>query len=157
MFSFINSVHDDFQGSWHTGAKDHTGDQNGYMFLVNADYTPDEFYHGKIDNLIIGKRYEFSVYLANLLIPTGIQPNVRFEVRTPLPENRLLAQVSTGNIAGTPQMTWNKYGLSFRAPTTSVTLLMISQAPGGYGNDIAIDDITFRVCAPGASYANPSG
>jgi hypothetical protein len=69
----------------------------------------------------------------------------------------LLAQVATGNISATQDMTWVKYGLSFTATTTSVTLLLISNAPGGYGNDLAIDDITFRVCAPGATPIGISG
>ena len=75
--------------TWHTGAKDHTrgpgGSRGGYMFLVNADYEPDQFYNGMVNNLCIGLRYEFSVYLANLCRPTydRIKPNVRFEVRDP--------------------------------------------------------------------------
>ncbi len=151
QFSFVNSVHDDFQGAWHTGALDHTGDKGGYMFLVNADYTPDQFYNGTINNLIIGRRYEFSVYVANLMAVPGIEPNILFQVQTPWPQNVLLAQTTTGNISQSQQLTWLKYGLSFTATTTSVTLLMISNAPGGYGNDLVIDDITFRVCAPTAT------
>jgi hypothetical protein len=152
----VNSVHDDFQGAWHTGATDHTGDKGGYMYLVNADYTPDQFYNGTVGNLIVGKTYELSVYVANLMVLPGIEPNILFEVRTPQPENRLLAQTSSGNISSTQQLTWSKYGLSFTATTTSVTLLMISNAPGGYGNDLVIDDITFRVCkAPGPPYIPP--
>jgi len=151
QFSFINSVHDDFSGAWHTGATDHTGDKGGYMFLVNADYTPDQFYNGTVSNLIIGKTYELSVFVANLMVSGGIEPNILFQVRTPLPDNRLLAQITSGNISATSQLTWGKYGVSFTATTTSVTLLMISNAPGGYGNDLVIDDITFRVCAPPAS------
>ncbi len=151
QFSFVNSVHNDFSGAWHTGATDHTGNAGGYMFLVNADYTPDQFYNGTVSNLIIGKTYELSVYVANLMVLPGIEPNILFQVRTPQPENRLLAQISSGNIGESQPMTWGKYGLSFTAITTSVTLLMISNAPGGYGNDLVIDDITFRVCAPPAS------
>ena len=38
MFSFQNSLNDDFDQSWHTGAQDHTpGDVGGYMLVVNAD------------------------------------------------------------------------------------------------------------------------
>ncbi len=158
QFSFINSVHDDFSGAWHTGALDHTpNDKGGYMFLVNADYRPGLFYNGTVNNLSVGLRYEFSVYLANLLTTIGIQPNVLFEVRSPALQNRLLAQLSTGNISASKDMTWLKYGLSFTAPTDSVTLSMISNAPGGYGNDLVIDDITFRVCTPGCGYLSPSG
>jgi hypothetical protein len=156
-FSFINSVHDDYYGAWHTGATDHTGDKGGYMFLVNADSNPGQFYNGTISNLIIGRRYEFSVYLTNLMVSGGIQPSISFEVRNPSQQNSLLAQASSGNVPATPSMTWSKYGLSFTATSTTVNLLIISQAPGGTGNDLAIDDITFRVCTPGASYLNPSG
>ncbi len=148
QFSFINSVHDDFGGAWHTGATDHTGNPGGYMFLVNADYTPDQFYNGTVSNLLIGQRYELSVYVANLLVPTGIQPNILFQVLTPPPQNTLLAQITSGNIPQSQNLTWLKYGLSFTATTTSVTLLMISNAPGGYGNDLVIDDISFSLCTP---------
>jgi hypothetical protein len=157
QFSFVNSVPNDFQGAWHTGALDHTGDTGGYMFLVNADYTPDQFYNGTVSNLIIGRKYEFSVYVANLMAVPGIEPNILFQVRTPWPQNVLLAQTTSGNISMSQQLTWLKYGLSFTATTTSVTLLMISNAPGGYGNDLVIDDITFRVCAPAATPSSPSG
>jgi hypothetical protein len=157
QFSFVNSVHDDFQGAWHTGALDHTGDKGGYMFLVNADFTPDQFYNGTVSNLIVGRRYELSVYVANLMAVPGIEPNILFQVRTPWPQNVLLAQTTSGNISASQQLTWLKYGLSFTAPTTSVTLLLISNAPGGYGNDLVIDDITFRVCAPSATPSIPSG
>ncbi|CAF1186036.1 unnamed protein product [Adineta ricciae] len=148
MFSFINSIHNDFHGAWHTGAIDHTEDEGGYMLLVNADYRPGEFYKGQVDNLCIGLRYEFSVYLANLCIPLDrIKPNVRFEVRSPSTGNQLLAQLRSGPIPVQRQLTWNKYGLSFVAPSSSVVLLMISDAPGGMGNDIVIDDIALRVCS----------
>jgi len=148
QFSFINSVHDDFGAAWHTGATDHTGNPGGYMFLVNADYTPDQFYNGTVSNLIIGQRYELSVYVANLMVPSGILPNILFQVLTPPPQNTLLAQITSGNIPQFQTLTWLKYGVSFTATTSSVTLLMISNAPGGYGNDLVIDDISFSVCTP---------
>jgi hypothetical protein len=146
----VNSVHDDFQGAWHTGATDHTGNPGGYMFLVNADYTPDQFYNGTVTNLTIGTRYELSLYVGNLMALPGIEPNLLFQVQTPWPQNVVLAQITSGNISSTPTLTWLKYGFSFTATTTSVTLLIISNAPGGYGNDLVIDDITFRPCSPTA-------
>lgn len=147
-FSFINSIPDDFGGAWHTNATDHTEDEGGYMFLVNADYEPGHFYNGRVNHLCVGLRYEFSVYLANVCKPTDrIEPNVRFEVRSPTIGNQLLAQLSSGPIPVTNHLSWNKYGLSFTAPSSSVVLLMISDAPGGKGNDIVIDDIALRVCS----------
>jgi hypothetical protein len=147
MFSFVNSIHNDFDGVWHTNATDHSGDTGGYMYLVNADITPGQFYNGRVDNLCIGLRYEFSVYLANLCKPSDrINPNVLFEVRS-VSGNVLLAQLNSGDIVAHDNLTWEKYGFSFIASDSSVNLLMISNADGGNGNDIVIDDIALNVCA----------
>jgi len=156
-FSFINSIHDDFGGSWHTGATDHTKNKGGYMFLVNADEKPGQFYHGTVDNLCVGQRYEFSVYLANICKPTKceIKPNVRFQVLSAV-GNDLLAELSSGDVVEHDTLTWQKYGLSFTAKSSSVVLLMISNAPGGLGNDLALDDIALRVCGGSGSGFCPS-
>jgi hypothetical protein len=127
------------------------------MFLVNADYLPGQFYNSTVTNLVIGRRYEFSVYVANLLTTIGIEPNILFQVLSPPPDNVLLAEISTGNISASINMTWLQYGISFRAVSESVTLLMISNAPGGYGNDLALDDIAFRVCTRRVSDFSRSG
>jgi hypothetical protein len=127
------------------------------MFLVNANYLPGQFYNGTVTNLVIGRRYEFSVYVANLLTVIGIEPNILFQVRSPAPNNVLLAQITTGNIPASMTMTWLQYGISFRAVSESVTLLMISNAPGGDGNDLAIDDIAFRLCRRAVSNSARSG
>jgi len=156
-FSFINSIHDDNDGAWHTGATDHTKNKGGYMFLVNADEKPGEFYKGTVNNLCVGKRYEFSVFLANVCKPNRcpIKPNVMFQVRTTV-GNDLLAQLSSGDVAEHDALEWKKYGLSFTAKTSSVVLLMISNAPGGSGNDLVIDDIALRVCGGEGSGICPS-
>ena len=146
-FAFVNKVYKHYNDAWHTNATDHTGNQDGYMFLVNANFQPGQFYNGQVDNLCIGLRYEFSVYLANLCQPSNrIDPNVLFEVRTADADNTLLVSVETGLIPKTTSLTWDRYGLSFVATSSSVNLLMISNAPGGNGNDIVIDDIGLRVC-----------
>jgi hypothetical protein len=126
------------------------------MYLVNADYTPGRFYNGRVDNLCIGLRYEFSVYLANLCkIKNMIKPNVLFEVRSVV-DDVLLAQLESGDVAESDELTWTKYGFSFIASTSSVNLSMISNARGGSGNDLVIDDIALRVCAHEGSGFCPS-
>jgi hypothetical protein len=151
-FSFINLIYN-HNNAWHTNATDHSDDNDGYMYLVNADYKPGQFYNGRVDNLCVGLRYEFSVYLANLCnLQNKIKPNVLFEVRSTV-DNALLAQLESGDIAEHSSLTWEKYGFSFIASSSSVNLLMISNAPGGSGNDIVIDDIALSVCAhEGASF-----
>ncbi|CAF1113496.1 unnamed protein product [Adineta ricciae] len=147
-FAFVNSVPNDFS-TWHIGALDHTEDTKGYMFLVNAAIEAGQFYNSTTNHLCINKRYEFSVYLANLCKQgCAIMPNVRFEVRSASSNHTLLAQLDSGAIPMNQNtLDWKKYGLSFIAPTNSVTLLMISNAGGGDGNDLVIDDIALRVCA----------
>ncbi|UJR11145.1 hypothetical protein I4U23_015326 [Adineta vaga] len=107
------------------------------------------FYNSTIKNLCIGRRYEFSVYLANVCKIDGlINPNVRFEVRSAAPNSSVLAQLDSGSVpVNTTVMVWKKYGLSFQPPTSSIVLLMISNVDGGAGNDLALDDIALRVCS----------
>ncbi|CAF1652161.1 unnamed protein product, partial [Adineta ricciae] len=148
QFSIVNSVRPDREWDvWLNVPQDHTGDKNGYMYLVNGDYNPGQFYNGTIKDLTVGQRYEFSVYLANPMAVSGIKPNVVFEVRSTTADKTLLARLTTGDIPEDKTITWRKYGISFIASTTTVNLLMISNAPGGSGNDILIDDITLRGCS----------
>lgn len=134
--------------AWHTGALDHTpNDIDGYMFLANADPSPGQFYRGTVDDLCIGQRYEFSAYMANIVKPLGLaKPNILFQIRTPS-DNTLIAQLGTGDIPEYSSMTWTKYGISFVAMNTSVVIIMISNTANPAGNDIALDDITFRICS----------
>ncbi|CAF1512732.1 unnamed protein product [Adineta ricciae] len=154
-FALLNSIYN-HNDAWHTGAKDHTGDEGGYMYLVNANFEPGQFYNGRVDNLCVGLRYEFSVYLANLCKKSGkIEPNVLFEVRS-VHGNELLAQLNSGNVPETSTLAWKKYGFSFVATESSVNLLMLSNTRGGTGNDLVIDDIALRVCAHKGSGFCPS-
>jgi hypothetical protein len=145
----VNSVSDYFD-AWHPGATDHTGDAGGYMFLVNANYQPDQLYNGTVTGLTVGNHYQFSVWMANLVDPVHniLKPDVLVQVRSPSAGNALLAQVDSGPIPEYSTMTWMQYGLSFIAPTNSVILLMNSNAPGGMGNDFGLDDIQLRGCVP---------
>src|SRR5690349_13571079 len=44
---------------WHTNP-DHTGNQNGYMMVVNANATPGEFYRKQVSGLCPNSTYIFS-------------------------------------------------------------------------------------------------
>ncbi|CAF1152276.1 unnamed protein product [Adineta ricciae] len=146
-FAFVNSVPNDYS-SWHNSARDHTGDAGGYMLLVNANYQTGQVYNYTVTDLIIGNRYQLSVWMANV-VRSGfnqLKPNVLFQVRSPSIGNTLLAQIDSGPLSEYNTLNWLEYGLSFIAPTTSVVLLIISNAPGGYGADFALDDIQLRGC-----------
>ncbi|MCW3108263.1 MAG: hypothetical protein JWQ09_2769, partial [Segetibacter sp.] len=57
---------------------------------------------------------------------------------------------TTGDLAAASNPEWKQYGFFFNTPATasSVVLRLINNSTGGCGNDLAIDDITFRPCGP---------
>lgn len=122
---------------------DNSSDPNGYMMVVNASFSPGIFYEKTIDDLCEGTLYQFSADAINLLNPSvvGISPNIDFLING-------VVQYSTGAIPQDGQ--WNTYGFTFTTDpgTTSLDLAIRNNAPGGDGNDIAIDNISFRACGP---------
>jgi len=132
---------------------DHTpGDTNGKALIVNASFTPGEFYNISINGLCENTSYEFSSWLLNILPSSGcgnngIPVNVSFEIWD-ITDTNLLANGDTGNIFGSATPNWQQYGLVFQTlpSQTSVILKMINNGVGGCGNDLAIDDISFSAC-----------
>jgi gliding motility-associated-like protein len=62
----------------------------------------------------------------------------------------VLQTYATGNIPALTTVTWTQYGFNFNTPAgvSSVVLQMTNNASGGDGNDLALDDITFRAAGP---------
>ncbi len=130
--------------------KNNSPDPNGYMMVVNASFTPGLFYRQTVDGLCDGTTYEFTADIFNM-IPPGtnlILPNVSFLIDS-------VQVYNTGNVPENGR--WNTYGFTFstKPGQGSVTLSLRNNAPGGNGNDLAIDNITFRPCGPQA-YILPS-
>ena len=143
-----------FDGSWHTLVGDHTPDDAGGKFmLVNASSTPGVFYLDTVRGLCENTTYEFSSYVMNVLKPVsctgnGIDPNLTFNIETT--GGALIATSNSGNIEERESPTWVQYGTFFKTPAnvTTVVVRITNNAPGGCGNDLALDDITFRPCGP---------
>lgn len=131
---------------WIPQIVNHTpNDPNGYMMVVNASNSPGIFYQTTITDLCPNTTYEFSAWIINILRNTGIKPNVRFAIENNGVE---ILQFSTNDI---PENSgWIKYARTFVTPTNLgiITLKMTNQNPGGNGNDLALDDITFSACGP---------
>jgi len=149
---------------WHSGAADHTGNLNGYMAFFNAAPTPGEFYKQTVSNLCPGTTYEFSAWIANAInpavLPGAVSPNITFKILDP---NTLfvLATYNTGDIPNANTFTWTQNSFLFKMPigNNAVTLILTNNNIGGnaqIGNDLAIDDITFKPCGPltNASFSN---
>jgi len=121
--------------------EDNSPDPDGYMMIINASYDPGLFYTQEVNNLCDNTLYEFSADIFNL-VPQGtniILPNVSFLIDG-------VVQYSTGDIP--ENNSWNNYGFSFYTlpGQTDITLSLQNNAPGGQGNDIALDNISFRAC-----------
>lgn len=144
----------------------------GYMLVVNAAYRIDSAFQQTITGLCPNTYYEISCWMRNICskcgcdsngkgatnaagppfyIPTGpgdssgVAPNITFEVDG-------IDYYTTGNIFYSGQ--WVKKGFTYLtgAAQTSFTLKYFNNAPGGGGNDWALDDISVSTCSPNMKY-----
>lgn len=162
----------------HTGAASPTlgnpaaanGANRGYMLVVNAAYKIDSAFQHTITGLCSNTFYEVSFWMRNICskcgsdlngvnassgssayIPTapgdssGVNPNLSFDING-------IDYYTTGNLRYTGQ--WVKKGFTYlTGPSeTSITLKIMNNAPGGGGNDWALDDITVATCSPNFSF-----
>jgi len=141
------------------------GDINGLMLIVNARenetvggaVVEDEFFRQTV-SLTPNTNFDFIAFLT----PTNsiadeefcrtnfgqlILPNVRFSIQD-LAGN-ILADSTTGEIPFSPNPAFQPFDLTFSTTTgaADVQIVLSNIAPGGCGNDIAIDDITFRIAS----------
>ena len=132
---------------WHT-ATDHTGNANGYYMLINASYTPSDFYIQTVSGLCEGTQYQFAAWLMNMCSNGGEDPDIIMTIETT--GGSILATYQTGKVPVINPATWAQYGFNFTTPAgiSSVVLRMHNNAPGGVGNDVGLDDITFRPIGP---------
>ncbi|MDB5230538.1 MAG: hypothetical protein JWN76_1343 [Chitinophagaceae bacterium] len=152
-YTITNSSSGCFGNTWHSVLTDHTGDSQGRFMLVNASFTPNDFYVDTVYGLCANTTYEFSTWVLNVLFPfacggAGIKPNLTFRIETT--NGTVLQKFDSGNIDPDAVNTWKQYGTFFRTPAniSAVVIRLTNNAPGGCGNDLALDDITFRPCGP---------
>jgi hypothetical protein len=140
--------------------EDNGPEPDGYMMLINAAPSAGIFYRTEVSGLCRNTSYQFSMDVVNLLLPglTGqLAPNIDFLIA---PAGATLADLqnypasfSTGDV---PQdSAWHTYGFTFTTTNdTAITLALSNNNPGGMmnlGNDLAIDNISFRPCGPDVS------
>jgi gliding motility-associated-like protein len=151
-YTIANSTFNCFNSSWHAVAEDHTpNDVNGYMMVANASFAAGDFYIETVGGLCAGTTYEFAAWIANVqrgnsCFGNPITPNLTFNIETTT--GTVLLSNKTGDIPFHNSVTWRQYGAFFTLPanTSSVVIRMTNNSPGGCGNDVLLDDITFRPC-----------
>lgn len=152
FYTIVSTTSGCFNGSWHTVTSDHTG--GGAFMLVNASNNPGDFFVSTVTGLCPNTTYEFSSWVLNVLHRPGgdgIMPNITFRIETPA--GAVLGSYNSGDIPQTDSPVWNQYGFYFTTTSGNpdVVIRMTNNAPGGIGNDLALDDITFRPCGPSLS------
>ncbi len=144
----------------------------GYMLVVNSAYRIDSAFQQTISGLCPSTYYEVSAWIRNMCshcgcdsngvgassggyIPTGpgdssgVHPNISFRING-------IDYYTTGNILYTG--TWVKKGVTYLtgAAQTSFTVQFFNNAPGGGGNDWAMDDISVATCTPTHAPSQPT-
>jgi len=125
---------------------DNSDDPEGYMMVINASFQPGIFYTQEVSGLCENTLYQFSADVINLIrIPVSdhIEPNLDFLIDD-------VVRFSSGDVPQDAQ--WHTYGFTFTTDPgqTTVKLSLRNNAPGGNGNDLAIDNISFQACGPDA-------
>lgn len=156
-YAVRSSLNPCFSNTWHPIVEDHTpGDINGYCMVVNASLTPGDFYIDTVSGLCERTTFEFAAWVMNILRSSscgnnGIKPDIRFSIQTL--GGTILGSYSTGGIDAELNPVWKQYGFFFTTPVgvQTVVIRVSNSAGGGCGNDLVLDDITFRPCGPTVS------
>jgi trimeric autotransporter adhesin len=154
----------------------------GYMLVVNSAYKTDTAFQYTVTNLCPNTYYEISAWLKNICykcgcdsngvaataasgyIPTatndssGVRPNLTFDINGidyyttgDILYGGLFPSTQTGSDSNN---VWVKRGFTYLtgAAQTSFTLTIRNNAPGGGGNDWAMDDIALATCSPNLTF-----
>ncbi len=153
LYTVRNNTNGCFNSTWHSISADHTGGANGYFMLVNASFQPSAFYLDTVKGLCGGTTYEFAAWIFNVLKPTACspsptQPNLTFTIEKT--DGAILKTYNSNTIPSQSNPGWQQFGFFFITPAnvSDIVLRIFNNAPGGCGNDLALDDITFRPCGP---------
>ena len=140
------------------------GATGGYMVVVNAAYRTDTAFLDTVYNLCPNTYYQYTAWFRNICsrcgcdstgkgagtsgyIPTatgdssGVYPNLTFNING-------YDYYTTGNMLHTGQ--WVQKGFTYLTGPAQTTMVISirNNAPGGGGNDWAIDDIGVASCYP---------
>ncbi len=122
---------------------DHTGNENGRMMVVNASLQPDEFYR-RTYTVVPNAGMTVDLWILNIVKEGSniIRPDISFKLED-MEGNQIGEMVTTGGIP--ENGIWNHYTLSINPENNSkIQVVLANNAPGGSGNDLALDDIRIQ-------------
>ncbi len=148
------------------GGSDHTGNDRGFMLVVDANVSTTLYFDREIEGLCAGTQFQFSVWIKDINSEGHIPPRVTFNIyNSDLYQNEnsnagLLASYTSTNQDVSPVNRWNEVTMDFTMPAgvDKIRLQIVNAVAQEIGNDLAIDDITFRPMGPPISFvADPPG
>ena len=123
----------------------------GYLLAVNATYTPAIVFTTTISGLVANSIYTISLWIRNICPKCGNDPATGSSTNTSGVNPNLAINLngmnyySSGDITYTGQ--WVQKSFTFQnGNSTTATLDVRNNAPGGGGNDWVLDDITMTQC-----------
>jgi trimeric autotransporter adhesin len=153
----------------------------GYMLVVNAAYRTDLAFSFTVTGACPNTYYEISAWLKNICykcgcdsmgrgastagyIPSaagdssGVRPNLAFQIDDVdyYTTGDILYQGLGGTQTGSDTLNnWVQRSFVYKtgASQTNFLLTIRNNAPGGGGNDWALDDLSLRTCYPNMSYS----
>lgn len=135
--------------------RDHTGNANGRMLVVNGDAPPRIIFRDTLPTSCPGRQYSFSFWTAFPYNATyqstcdalgGFRyPKFRIRFRD-ITTGLTAVEDTTTNI--TSNNSWTQFGYRWTMPIGYSNLIMeiVNDAPGGCGNDFLLDDIVYGSC-----------
>jgi hypothetical protein len=142
----------------HTGSTTGTGNPPaasgataGYMLAVNGTYAPSSFFSATVSGLTANTEYTLSFWMYNLCSLCGANPSTNASSGTPGVKPNIAFAIAGVDYYNTGELAysghWVQGSFTFNTgASTSVPINIRNNAPGGGGNDFAIDDITLTTC-----------
>jgi hypothetical protein len=142
----------------HTGSTTGTGNppaangvNAGYMLAVNGTYAPSSFFSTTVTGLTANTEYTMSFWIYNLCSLCGSNPSTNGASGTPGVKPNVAFAIAGVDYYNTGELAYSGHWVqgSFTFSTgagTSVPINIRNNAPGGGGNDFAIDDIKLTTC-----------
>ncbi len=154
-FTVTDSAHRGDPSNW-IRLRDHTGNLNGGMLVVNADAAATLIYRDTMPVSCPGQQYSFSFWTAfigntnyqTLCNALGGFKFPRFLVRArDLSTGLIITQFTSDSIVSN---TWVQRGMKWVMPSgySNIIIEILNAGAGGCGNDFAIDDIQYGICDP---------
>lgn len=139
-------------GNYFTNGRDHTGNQNGAMLIINSGAGIGETIYGQdIDfDLCDAKKYRFKIFTSSVTSFPAQEAMLTLIVKNRA-TNDVIAEIDTKEIplweyTGTSPFAehkWSEYYADFTANNgDKLSLQIINNSLSGVGNDFVIDDIS---------------